>query len=87
MSPTNPTSHGVSYAQNPPSRLVCRTDLRPAFALADTVVVKPEVTLAVTKQQSEPGISIDADISIGSPLPDNVTVMAVRTTMITAMSS
>ena len=49
----------------------------PAFAFADTVVVKPEVDTWVMKQQSEPGISIDADISIGSPLPDNVTVMAV----------
>jgi uncharacterized protein DUF1236 len=49
----------------------------PAFAFADTVVVKPEVDTWVMKQQSEPGISIDTDISIGSPLPDNVTVMAV----------
>ena len=44
----------------------------PALAFADTVVVKPEVDTWVMKQQSEPGISIDADISIGSPLPDNV---------------
>ena len=51
--------------------------LLPAFALADTVVVKPEVDTWVMKQKSEPGISIDAGIAIGSPLPDNVTVMAV----------
>ncbi len=56
---------------------VAALSLAPALALADTVVVKPEVDTWVMKQKSEPGISIDADISIGGRLPDNVTVMDV----------
>ena len=51
--------------------------LAPAIALADDIVIKPEVDTWVMKQKSEPGISLDANISIGSPLPDTVTVIDV----------
>jgi uncharacterized protein DUF1236 len=56
---------------------VAALSIAPALALADTIVVKPEVDTWVMKQKSEPGISIDANISIGGRLPDNVTVMDV----------
>jgi len=56
---------------------VAALSIAPALALADEIVVKPEVDTWVMKQKSEPGISIDANISIGGRLPDNVTVMDV----------
>jgi hypothetical protein len=49
----------------------------PAVAFADTVVVKPEVDTWVMTQEPGPGISLDADISIGGRLPDSVQVIDV----------
>ena len=51
--------------------------IAPAIGLADDIVIAPEVDAWVVKQNPDPGISIDADISIGSPLPDSVTVIDV----------
>ena len=48
----------------------------PALALAD-IVVKPEVDTWILEQKAEPDIAIDADIVIGSPIPDTVAFIDV----------
>jgi hypothetical protein len=48
----------------------------PALALAD-IVVAPQVDTWVLEQEVEPGIAIDGDIVIGSPLPGTVVFLDV----------
>lgn len=51
--------------------------LTPALAHAQDVVIEPGVDAWVVEQQVEPGLTIDGEISVGSPLPDTVTVIEV----------
>jgi hypothetical protein len=48
----------------------------PAIGLADTVVIKPEVDAWIMKQPDNDA-GLDIDLSIGSDVPDKVTVVDV----------
>ena len=50
--------------------------LVPPLALADTVVVEPEVDTWVM-EQPDAGVTVDGDIVVGTPLPDSVEVIEV----------
>jgi hypothetical protein len=48
----------------------------PAAALADTIVIEPEVDAWVL-EQSGPDVTFDGDVVIGATLPDTVEIVAV----------
>jgi hypothetical protein len=50
--------------------------LSPAFALADTVVIEPEVDTWIMEQPDD-SVDIDADVTIGAALPDSVKIVEV----------
>ena len=50
--------------------------LIPPLAFADTVVIEPEVDTWVM-ERSDPGVTFEGDIVVGSSLPDTVEIIEV----------